>query len=119
MSLFTVTLPDSLTLHRATIDTQQLDQLIHDLALIRAKMQPPIPAMCAEQTNAPIQTAPQIEVSASTEGITLALRHFGFGWCIFTLPLKQAAFLRDALIKRIGREPVHNIEEQPPNRKNH
>jgi hypothetical protein len=85
------------------LDTAAASELIHRLAEIRAQMHPPIPQQWAPGDTIGLVDKPAFKVLQTTEGLMLAFRHDGFGWCCFDLRLEDAALLRDF----IGRRTAH------------
>lgn len=110
-------LPDGrLRVPGGLLTTAEVEQLMHDLALARNEMQPEVPL--AFKDAGPLlvtMNEPHMQVSRNAVGdITLALRHRGFGWVVFFMKPRQAAFLRDALDKRVRGIPVDLAAEDLP-----
>ena|SRR5258706_15727100 len=93
----------TLSLPAATLTTQQVDQLIEQLAETRNRMSPPVPLDADMERAGLIQIDPSLLMGQVTDGtIRLGLRHGGLGWCVFDLSRANAATLRDFLAKRTG-----------------
>ncbi len=99
--------PDgTLTIGTTILNTEQVEQLTRKLLLARARMEPSVPLRFPQDRDPHVQDQPHMEISRNSEGITLAIRHTGAGWFVFTLPERQAHFLVAGITKRIGRPPV-------------
>jgi len=99
------------------LDTSQVDQLLHDLALVRNELTPEIPLDVRQvEGNVVQQHDPDFQIALNEErNILMAIRHRGMGWCVFTLSPARAASLRDFLAKRTkGVGSIDLIDAEPP-----
>lgn len=102
----------TLSLPAMRLTTAEVEQLIHDLAQLRNHMTPEVPQDMRELTGAVIQHNPHVSIGNRDDGsVVMGIRHRGLGWTIFTLDLRSAASIRDALVKRTN--GVHGIDESP------
>lgn len=93
----------------AELTAAQLESLISDLAMTRAKM---VPEVCRERPATDLsrhvsqQDDPDMEIVALGDGrIRFWIRHQGFGWFVVTLPAGKASAVRDYLIANTPEEP--------------
>lgn len=104
----------SITLAGHRLIAADLDQLIHDLAVARGRLQPPIPDDISDHdVNLVVEHEPQFIVSRAVgDDITIAIRHGALGWVAFTLSRPRAALIRDYLAKRTHDIPAAGLEDQ-------
>ncbi len=90
----------TISIQPATLTTLELDMFIQELLLAREHMQPPIPNQVSEQPFDILVTHdPRIQITPEQNGeITLSLGTTG-QWCVVTLPVRQAALVRDAFVQ--------------------
>jgi hypothetical protein len=104
----------TLSLPAQTLTTDQVDQLINELAKVRQRMTPSV-ADFTPSMNVLVQTDPSLFVGKGADGsISLALRHEGLGWCAFSLQATKAAQLQAFIAKRTGGQDVGFVDEQLP-----
>jgi hypothetical protein len=106
----------SLSVGGRRLNARQVDQLIHDLALARERIAPPIAGDIRKLAgNVVVHHEPAFQVSTDKLGqVTLCFRHAGLGWFVFSLGLAHAAGLRDFLAQRTkGVAGVGDIANQP------
>ena len=76
-----------LRIRAARLGTQELDQLIHQLAEVRTTMEPEVPRRQEEAVDAvtfTVQDEPEAYVTRDADGrVSLGMRHAGFGWIAF------------------------------------
>ena len=76
-----------LRIRAARLGTQELDQLIHQLAEVRTTMEPEVPRRQEEAVDAvtfTVQDEPEAYVTRDADGrVSLGMRHEGFGWIAF------------------------------------
>lgn len=107
----------TLSLPAQTLNAQQLDQLLRELAKARAAMQPPVPDGFDPKSSETllVQPEPAFAVSRAELGrINLFFRHQGFGWLAFLLLPEVAAQLQAFLAKRTAGHPVDFVTEEKP-----
>jgi hypothetical protein len=101
MTKLTVELPaDDGTLHKITLRTSEIDALITKLAHFRAAMTPEIPRAAADPRDMTTVHDPLwiLHAPSTAKDKLLLVRHPGFGWMMFQLPLSEAAKLGHALL---------------------
>ncbi len=88
---------------RALLDPASIGELIEALGLARAELLPAVPAQVPRDRQFPIETEPRWKtiVDPGFAGVLLFLRHSGFGWAGFAIPLASAHRLLE-----IGHRPV-------------
>lgn len=109
----------TLSLPASTLNTQEVDELLRSLAVARARMQPEVPAHLDITTAVAVeQPDPTFAVGKHSDGgITLGLRHQGYGWLVYDLPPKHAAALAAFITKRLAPdEDIGLIDHEEPNR---
>lgn len=88
------------------LSTQQLEQLMRDLALLRAQMQPEVPATLQAlnvDTNVLIEDQPALNIALrQIGGFRLWLRHKGYGWLAYQIDERTAAGVYAYLATRLG-----------------
>jgi hypothetical protein len=91
----------SISVAGRTLSAGQVDQLLQDLAEARDALSPDIPrAMRNVASSVFVQHDPDFQIGVLPGGsIAMGLRHRGQGWFLFSLGIKEAALLRDFLLK--------------------
>lgn len=107
----------SISLASNSLSTEDVDLLIHDLAMLRGSMNPPVPKQIGPDSDAmvTVEKEPAMTISRTEDGdISIGFRHPGFGWFFFALTNAQAEFIRSALAKRLANVNVNVISEDGP-----
>lgn len=86
---------------------REIESLISDLALLRAKLEPPVPFTPPhgpdEPGNISVQSNPSIAIGRFRDGGgRLYIRNHGIGWLAFDFVQEQLARFRDAVLSRTG-----------------
>jgi len=91
-----------LRIRAARLGTQELDQLIHQLAEVRTTMEPEVPRSQEAAVNSvtfTVQDDPEAYVTRDADGrVSLGMRHAGFGWIAFAFTDASAR----AIWQRLG-----------------
>jgi hypothetical protein len=95
---------------RATrLGPQELDRLIHQLAEVRATMEPEIPLQQQDAVDAvtfTVQDDPEAYVARDADGrVSIGLRHAGFGWIAFAFTDHDAWSIWEQLGRVLGTQP--------------
>jgi hypothetical protein len=100
------------------LHAQELDALLHKLAEMRAEVRPEVPyqlekATMVAEVNPGWRTYPSLHPSLN--GLTLNLRHSGYGWLGFVLPYKEAQNLAAWLHQNAERalQPIKETQSPP------
>lgn len=88
---------------RVLLDPASISELIEALGQARAELLPAVPAQVPRDQQFPVETEPRWKtiVDPAFAGVLLFLRHSGFGWAGFAIPLASAHRLLE-----IGNRPV-------------
>lgn len=85
--------------------TAQLEQLIGQLAELRAHMSPAVPLQQPEptdETNVLVQDDPYFGVGVHQDGkLYIWARNMGIGWLLFRIPAAKAPGIRDYLVANV------------------
>jgi hypothetical protein len=94
----------TLSLPACTLDTEHVDELLRSIAVARSRMRPEVPAHMDITTAVVVdQPDPTFAVGKHSDGgVTLGLRHQGYGWLVYDLPPKHAAALAAFIAKRVA-----------------
>ncbi|HET6807211.1 MAG TPA: hypothetical protein VFH59_17380 [Frateuria sp.] len=92
------------------LDARGLEQLIHELAELRAHMIPSVPRTLEEAMAADVQVIQQDQPSAmfralADGGLRIWLRNLGLGWMAFRIPRRDVDGLRDLLTGKVSETP--------------
>ena len=95
-----------LRIRAARLGTQELDQLIHQLAEVRTTMAPEIPRRQEQAVDAvtfTVQDEPEAYVTRDADGrVSLGMRHAGFGWIAFAFTDQSARSIWQQLGEVLG-----------------
>jgi hypothetical protein len=106
--------PDgSLSIPSGTLDAQQLDALLHELAHLRSQMKPAVPRNMQQAGDKVVwQVDPDFAISMNaTPNVTVAMRSSGFGWQVFALPPDKALALGKCLVSAAGHAHAVVLDE--------
>lgn len=92
-----------------SFDTTRLENLIGELLVLRAHMEPPVPYTPphrddpgSEDAHVSVQNDPYLQLGRRGDGgLRLFLRHMGLGWMVYEIPAAKAATIRDFLASKI------------------
>lgn len=98
-----------LRIRASHLGTQELDQLIHQLAEVRTTMEPEIPRQQEDAVNAvtfTVQDDPEAYVTRDADGrVSIGLRHAGFGWVAYAFTDNDASSIWEQLGQVLGTQP--------------
>jgi hypothetical protein len=98
-----------LRIRASHLGTQELDQLIHQLAELRTTMEPEIPRQQQDAVNAvtfTVQDDPEAYVARDADGrVSIGLRHAGFGWVAYAFTDNDASSIWEQLGQVLGTQP--------------
>lgn len=103
----------------AALDARELDKLITQLAEARAQMEPavsktrPEPKDLDTDTPVTLEEEPAIRAVRLRDGrCRLWLRHSGYGWMAFNIPMTDAHALRDWFTANLDAGTSHLFSQQ-------
>lgn len=99
-----------LRIRASKLGTQELDQLIHQLAEVRSMMEPEVPQQQEQAVNAvtfTVQDDPEAYVTRDADGrVSIGMRHAGFGWIAYAFTDHDAQSIWLQLGQVLGTQPA-------------